>query len=96
MSYGIGQRRGSNPQLLWLLCRLAATALIQLLAWESPYAAGVALKSKQKQKQKTVQFILYSVSTVSGTNEIHVPIGATALELCDFSASLLGLNMLCF
>ena len=28
----------------------ASVALIQLLAWEPPYAAGVALKSK-KQKQ---------------------------------------------
>ena len=33
-------------------CRLAAAALIQPLAWELPYALGVALKRKQKQKQK--------------------------------------------
>ena len=42
--------------LLWLWHRLAAGALIQPLAWELPYAAGVALKSKKtknkKQKQK--------------------------------------------
>ena len=30
--------------LLWLWHRLAATALIRLLAWEPPYVAGVALK----------------------------------------------------
>ena len=30
--------------LLWLWCRLAATAPIPSLAWESPYALGVALK----------------------------------------------------
>ena len=30
--------------LLWLWHRLAATAPIQPLAWELPYAAGVALK----------------------------------------------------
>ena len=34
--------------LLWLRCRLVATAPIQPLAWEPPYAAGVALKSKKK------------------------------------------------
>ena len=31
---------------LWLQYRPAATARIQLLAWELPYAASVALKSK--------------------------------------------------
>ena len=40
--------------LLWLWCRLAAAAaLIQSLAWELPYAADMALKSK-KRKQKEV------------------------------------------
>ena len=43
--------------LLWLWCRLVATALIKPLAWEPPYAAGAALekakRQKQKQKQKT-------------------------------------------
>ena len=34
--------------LLWLWCRSAAAALIQPLAWELPYAAGVALKRKKK------------------------------------------------
>ena len=32
-------------------CRPAATALIRSLAWEPPYAMGVALK-KQKEKKK--------------------------------------------
>ena len=30
--------------LLWLWCRLAAVASIRPLAWEPPYAVGVALK----------------------------------------------------
>ena len=34
--------------LLWLWCRLAATALIRPLAWEPPYATGAALKGKKK------------------------------------------------
>ena len=33
---------------LWLWCRLAAIALIELLAWEPPYAIRVALKRKKK------------------------------------------------
>ena len=44
MSCGVGHRCGWNPTLLWLCCRPAATALIQPLAWETPYAAGVDLK----------------------------------------------------
>ena len=44
MSCSVGCRLGLDPVLLWLWCRLAATALIQLLAWELPYAMGAALK----------------------------------------------------
>ena len=39
-----------NPALLWLWYRPTAAALIQPLAWELPYAAGVALESKKKKK----------------------------------------------
>ena len=51
MSYGVGQRLGSDPVLLWLCCRPAAAALIQPLPWEFPYATGLALKSKKKKKK---------------------------------------------
>ena len=44
MSRGVGHRRGSDPKLLWLWRRPAATAPVQPLAWEPPYAVGVALK----------------------------------------------------
>ena len=40
---------------LWLWRRLSAAALIQPLAWELPYAAHVALKSKQASKQTNKQ-----------------------------------------
>ena len=36
---------------MWLWCRPVATAPIQPLAWELPYAVGVALKSKKKKKK---------------------------------------------
>ena len=41
--------------MLWLWCRPAATALIGLLAWEPPYASGVALKRQKKKKKKRKQ-----------------------------------------
>ena len=44
MSCDVVHRCGSDPALLWLWCRLAAGPL----AWEPPYAMGVALKSKKK------------------------------------------------
>jgi len=34
--------------LLWLWCRLAATAPIQPLAWEPPYAVDAALKDNEE------------------------------------------------
>ena len=52
MSCGIGPRRGLDPALLWLWRRLAATALIGPLAWEPPYAMGVALRRQKKKKKK--------------------------------------------
>ena len=52
MSYDVGHRRSSDPELLWLWYRLAAAAAIQLLAWEPPYAMGAALKRPKKKKKK--------------------------------------------
>ena len=44
---GLGHRGGSDPTLLWLWRRPAATATIHPLAWEFPYAVGAALKGKK-------------------------------------------------
>ena len=52
MSCGVGRRRGLDPALLWLWCRLAAGAQIRPLAREPPYAEGVALKKKKRKKKK--------------------------------------------
>ena len=51
MSCGVGHRHCSDPMLLWLWWRPAATALIGPLAWEPPYAMGVALKKTKKKKK---------------------------------------------
>ena len=52
MSCDVDCRCGSDNELLWLWCRPAGTAPIQPLAWELPYAAGVALKSKKRKKRE--------------------------------------------
>ena len=44
-SCSVGHGCGSDP--VWLWCRPAAEPLILPLAWELPYAAGVALKRKR-------------------------------------------------
>ena len=54
MSSGVGHRCGSDPVLLWLWHRLVAAAPTQPLAWEPPYAAGVALEKGEKTKKKNL------------------------------------------
>ena len=53
ISYGIDCKSGSDPKLL--RCRLATVAPIPPLAWELPYAAGVALKKKKKKGNSIIQ-----------------------------------------
>ena len=50
-SCGVGRRRSLDPTLLWLWCRPAVTAPIQPLAWDPPYAMGVALEKAKRQKK---------------------------------------------
>ena len=44
MSCGVGCRRGLDPRIALAVVRLAATAPIQPLDWELPYAARAGLK----------------------------------------------------
>ena len=67
MSCGVGHTRGSDPALLWLWRWPAAGAPVRPLAWELPYAAGVALKSKKakrqnknKNKQTKLSLLMYT------------------------------------
>ena len=48
MSCGVGRKCGLDPKLL--LRKLAATTLIQPLAWELPYFTGAALKRQNLKK----------------------------------------------
>ena len=71
MSYGVGRRRGSDPALLWLWCRLAAAAPIRPRAWEPPYATGAALEKGEKEKKK--KEIKLSLSWQIPSEEQSVP-----------------------
>ena len=44
VSCGVGCKCGLDLVLLWLWCRPAATVPTGPLAWQPPYATGVALK----------------------------------------------------
>ena len=59
MSCGVGRRRGSDLALLWLWRRPMAAALILPLAWEPPYATGVAL-TKDRKKKLTICLFTHS------------------------------------
>ena len=52
MSCGVGHRHGSDVALLWLWCRLAATAPIRHLAWEPPICHECSPKKKKKKRKK--------------------------------------------
>ena len=66
MRRGIGCRRGWDPALLWLWRRAAAMAPIRPLAWEPPYALGVALgKANQINNQiNKPPFVTYCKLTI--------------------------------
>ena len=55
MSCGAGRRWGSDPTLLWLWQRSAATAPIWPLAWEPPYAVSAAGEKKKKKKKRGIK-----------------------------------------
>ena len=59
MSYGVGCRCSSDPELLWLWCGPAAAAPIRHLAWELPYATSAALKRHPPPQKKKVLFRFY-------------------------------------
>ena len=64
MSSGIVSRHGSDLALLWLWCRPAAATSIRPLAWELPYAMGVALKRQKKSLAPIDIFVHVSLAYV--------------------------------
>ena len=76
-----GRRHGSDPALLWLRCRPAATALIQPLTWEPPHASDGALRRRKKEKER-------SYSTRDKANEVEWEDGGTwVLDITESPSS---------
>ena len=73
MSCGVGRRHRSDLAFLWLWCRPAATALIRPLAWEPPYARGVALKTKKKKAHWHVPVVAQWVIKLTLIHEGLIP-----------------------
>ena len=82
MSCGVGRRPDLDLALLRLWCRPAAAAPNQPLAWELPFAEGLALKRQNKtKKMKTIKYDLSQLPnslemcplfTLSTDDEIHL------------------------
>ena len=68
MSCGVGRRRGLDLAWLWLPPAVAAP--ISPLAWEPPYAADGALKSKQTNKTKKPEVLSLGGSVSSNPEKI--------------------------
>ena len=72
MSCGVGRRRGWDPALLWLWCKLVAIAPIRALAWEPPYAAEAALEKRQKTKKKKKRTYILGINVYTFLKETIV------------------------
>ena len=81
MNCGVGHRCGLDPALLWLWGRPAATALIQPLAWELPYAAGVALKRFKKKKCTSQPFCMNFCYTLKVNSCCLICVALLGIEL---------------
>ena len=77
VSCGVGRRCVSDLTLQWLWCRLAAIALIRPLAWELPFAEGVALKSQKDKKKKDINYgVLVMAQWLTNPTSIHEDAGS--------------------
>ena len=76
MSSAVGCRLGSDLTWLWLCLWPAATAPIQPLAWEPPYAAGAAQEIAKKKRQKRTKIqSSHHGSVVMNPTSIHEDAG---------------------
>ena len=74
LSCGVGGRHGLDPVWLWL-CRRTATAPIQPLTWEPPYAVVQACKDKKKKKKKKKKRIYRYINILLNLNVVVVAEG---------------------
>ena len=73
MSCDVSCRQGLDPVLLWLWYRVAAAALIQPLAWETPFATSVALKTKLNKTYGFIPLIQITVENSSSFDGYSFP-----------------------
>ena len=64
MSRSVGRRHISDLMLLWLWRNPAAIAPIGPLAWDRPYAAGMALKSKNQSLSQDIERSQYRLGSI--------------------------------
>ena len=85
VSCGVDCRHLSDPTLLCLWCRLAATAPIGPLAWERPYAMGTAPKDKKKKENKKAN---KKLKVITADYLIDLKVGKEFLSIKTMEESL--------
>ena len=77
MSFDVGRRCSLDLALLWLWRGPAAAAPIRPLAWELPFAEGVALKSQKDKKKKDINYgVLVMAQWLTNPTSIHEDTGS--------------------
>ena len=61
-----------DPALLWLCCRLVATAPFRPLAWDPPYAAGAALEKAKRQKKNKIKNKIEGERKITRCNKVFL------------------------
>ena len=84
MSCGVACRGSSDPALLWLWSRPAATDLIRPPAWEPPYAVGTALEKTEKKEKHLLSKRHHDAFNSKLASLLHncFPLLITAYQIC--------------
>ena len=67
----MSRRCSLDHALLWLWYRPAAIAPIRPLAWDTPYAAGVALEKAKKKKKSWVRLVFSVPNKLASTGHAY-------------------------
>ena len=65
---------------MWLWGRLAAIALIRLLAWEPPYATGAVLKGQKTKKKKKKKKKAFGLALTENCYPVVVIVSLMAIK----------------
>ena len=61
VSHGIGCSYDLDLVLLWLWHRPGGTAPIQPLSWKPPYAMGLPLKEKKREREREIKYLVINL-----------------------------------